>query len=152
MDMQGVLSLLLNCLSWGLLMDHIISDITLIGVVSVLSAHEDHCRCESPGGVAWLPTCPMRSVLVWRAACCYLGDCSAPLKICTTHTPTCLQGSLEEIAINIQHLLHVSRKSAATWILLPVLQALVKSLLRLCQVSKKWSVEASDKEQKGQEH
>lgn len=121
MDMQGVLSLQLNCLRWGLLIGHIISDITLIGAVSVLSGHEDHCCCESLGGVAWFPTCPMRFVLYWWAACCYLGDCSAPIKIRTTHSLTCLQGSLEEIAINIQHLLQISRLSAATWILLPVI-------------------------------
>lgn len=98
MDALGVLSLLPSCPDWWLLIGHSASDVTAAAAVPVLCGRGDRCCCESLGGVAWFSTHPMRFE-EWRAACCYLGDCSPPPMICTTRILSRLQGSLEEDVI-----------------------------------------------------
>lgn len=113
MDTLGVLSLLPSCPGWWLLIGHTASDATVMAAVSVLCGRGGRCCCESPGGVAWYPTYPMRLALEWWAACCYRGDRSTPPTICTTRLLLRLQGSLEEAVIKTQHSSHADSRSAA---------------------------------------
>lgn len=147
MDTLGVLSLLPGCPGWWLLIGHTASDATVMAAVSVLCGCGDRCCCESPGGVACSPTHPMRVPSEWWAACCYLGDRSTPLMICTTGILLRLQGSLEEGVIKTQHSSHAdSRSAAAAQVLSPVRRGSAKSSLRnSSQVSQKRSAEASNK-------
>lgn len=147
MDTLGVLSLLPGCPGWWLLIGHTASDAMVMAAVSVLCGCGDRCCCESPGGVACSPTHPMRVPSEWWAACCYLGDRSTPLMICTTGILLRLQGSLEEGVIKTQHSSHAdSRSAAAAQVLSPVRRGSAKSSLRnSSQVSQKRSAEASNK-------
>lgn len=147
MDTLGVLSLLPSCPGWWLLIGHTASDATVMASVSVLCGRGGRCCCESPGGVACYPTHPMRLPLEWWAACCYLGDRSTPLMICTTGILLRLQGSVGEGAVKTQHSSHAdSRSAAAVQVLSPVRRGSAKSSLRnSSQVSQKWSAEASNK-------